>query len=108
MGRRVTRKRDIKPVHPGLLLAEEFMRPAGVTQYRLAKDTGLSPIHISHIIRGKRGITAETAMRLGRFFGMSAAFWINAQAHYDLLVAEAKLARTVEREVTPFENYVPA
>jgi len=104
----MTRKRDIKPVHPGLLLAEEFMRPSGVTQYRLAKDTGLSPIQVSHIIRGKRGITAETAMRLGRFFGMSAEFWINAQAHYDLQVAEAKLTRTIEREVTPFGNYAHA
>jgi addiction module HigA family antidote len=104
----MTRKRDIKPVHPGLLLAEEFMRPSGVTQYRLARDTGLSPIHISHILRGKRGVTAETAMRLGRFFGMSAAFWMNAQAHYDLLTAEARLARTVEREVTPFGDYAHA
>lgn len=98
----MTRKRDMKPVHPGRLLAEEFMRPSGVTQYRLAKDAGLAAIQVSLIVRGKRGITAETAMRLGKFFGMSAAFWMNAQAHYDLLTAEARLARTVEREVTPF------
>ena len=104
----MTRKRDIKPVHPGSLLAEEFMRPSGVTQYRLAKATGISPIQISHIVRGKRAITAETAMRLGRFFGMSAAFWMNAQAHYDLLKAEARLARTIEREVTPFEHLAHA
>jgi addiction module HigA family antidote len=103
-----TRKRDIKPVHPGQLLAEEFMRPAGVTQYKLAKDTGLSPIHVSHIIRGKRSVTAETAMRLGRFFGMSAEFWVNAQAHYDLLIAEAKLTRIIEREVTPFTDHAHA
>lgn len=100
----MARKRDIKPVHPGLLLEEEFMLPTGVTQYRLAKDTGLSPIQISLIVRGKRAITAETAMRLGRFFGMSAEFWINAQAHFDLQTAEAKLSRTVEREVTPFKD----
>jgi antitoxin HigA-1 len=97
----MARKRDIKPVHPGHLLAEEFMRPSKVTQYRLAKDTGLSPIQVSLIVRGKRSITAETAMRLGRFFGMSAEFWINAQAHYDLLSVEARLTPTIEREVTP-------
>ena len=104
----MTRKRNIKPVHPGLLLAEEFMRPSKVTQYRLAKDTGMSPIQVSLIVRGKRSVTAETAMRLGRFFGMSAAFWINAQAHYDLQTAEAKLTRTIEREVTPFESFAHA
>jgi addiction module HigA family antidote len=100
----MARKRDIKPVHPGKLLAEEFMGPAGVTQYRLAKDTGLSPIQVSHIVRGKRAITAETAMRLGRFFSMSAEFWVNAQAHYDLQTVKEKLARTINREVIPYEN----
>lgn len=104
----MARKRDIQPVHPGLLLAEEFMAPSGVSQYRLAKDTGLSPIQVSLIVRGKRSITAETAMRLGRYFGMSATFWMNAQAHYDLLVAETKLTRTIEREVTPFDNHAHA
>jgi addiction module HigA family antidote len=107
-GGAMARKRDIKPVHPGLFLAEEFMRPMGVTQYRLAKDAGLSPIQVSLIVRGKRSITAETAMRLGRFFGMSAEFWINAQAHYDLQTATAKLTRTIEREVRPFTGYVHA
>lgn len=104
----MTRKRDIKPVHPGYLLAEEFMRPAKVSQYKLAKDTGLSPIQVSLIVRGKRAITAETAMRLGRYFGMSADFWMNAQAHYDLLTAEAKHMRTIAREVTPLEHYATA
>jgi addiction module HigA family antidote len=79
-----------------------------VTQYRLAKDTGLSPIQVSLIVRGKRSITAETAMRLGRFFVMSAEFWVNAQAHYDLQMATAKLTRTIEREVTPFTGYIHA
>ena len=100
----MSRKRDIPPVHPGFLLAEEFMRSSGVSQYRLAKDTGLSPIQVSHIVRGKRAITAETALRLGRFFGMSPLFWVNAQAHYDLLMAEAKLSRIVERDVTPLDR----
>ncbi len=101
MARTTLRKRDIKPVHPGVLLAEEFMKPSGVSQYRLAKDTGMSPIQVSLIVRGRRAITAETAMRLARFFGMSADFWVNAQAHYDLQMAEEKLSRSVAREVTP-------
>jgi addiction module HigA family antidote len=107
-GEAMTRKRDIKPVHPGHLLAEEFMRPSGVTQYRLAKDTGLSPIQVSLIVRGKRAITAETALRLGRFFGMSAEFWVNAQAHYGLLSVKAPITRAIEREVTPLESYAHA
>ncbi|MDD2325634.1 MAG: HigA family addiction module antitoxin [Alphaproteobacteria bacterium] len=100
----MARKRDIQPVHPGTLLLEEFLQPSGLSQYRLAKDTGLSPIQVSLIVRGKRAVTAETALRLGRFFGMSPDFWMNAQAHYDLLVAETKWSRVVEREVTPFET----
>lgn len=104
----MTRKRDIKPVHPGRFLAEEFMRGLNVTQYRLAKATGISPIQVSLIVRGKRGITAETAMRLGRFFKMSPQFWMNAQAHYDLLVAQGKHARKIEREVMPYTECVTA
>lgn len=102
--RKHARKRDIAPVHPGVLLAEEFMKPSGVTQYRLAKDAGLSPIQVSLIVRGRRAITAETALRLGRFFGMSADFWMNAQAHYDLQLAEEKLSRALAREVTPLRG----
>jgi addiction module HigA family antidote len=104
----MTRKRDIKPVHPGKLLAEEFMRPSGVTQYRLSKATGLSPIQVSHIVRGKRSVTAETALRLGRFLEMSPEFWMNAQAHYDLMMASTRLARTVKREVTPLSEWAHA
>ena len=99
------RKRDIKPVHPGKLLLEEFMKPCAITQYRLAKETRLAPIQISHIIRGKRSITAETAMRLARYFNMSAAFWLNAQAHYDLLITEEKLEKKIFREVVPMQDF---
>jgi antitoxin HigA-1 len=101
----MTRKRDIPPVHPGQLLAEEFMRPSGVSQYRLAKDTGLSPIQVSLIVRGRRAVTAETAMRLGRFFSMSADFWINAQSHYDLLITQSRLGRMIEKEVVPLSGH---
>ena len=73
----MTRKRDIKPVHPGHLLAEEFMRPSKVTQYRLAKNTGLSPIQVSLIVRGKRAISADTALRLGIYFRLPPQFWVN-------------------------------
>lgn len=102
----MSRKRDIPLVHPGHLLAEEFMRPSGISQYRLAKDTGLSPIQVSLIVRGRRAVTAETALRLGRFFGMSADFWVNAQAHYDLLSAQSRLARTIDKEVTPLSSHI--
>lgn len=94
-------KRQIGPIHPGVLLLEEFLRPSQVSQYRLARDAGMSRIQVSEIVRGRRSITAETALRLGRFFGMSPEFWLNAQAHYDLLVTEAKLSKTLAKEVLP-------
>jgi addiction module HigA family antidote len=100
--------RDAKPVHPGRLLAENYMRPAGITQYRLAKASGLSPIQVSHIVRGKRAISAETAMRLGRFFGNSAEFWLNAQAQYDLQALGKQLARKIERDVIPLAAWLHA
>ncbi|HUY68071.1 MAG TPA: HigA family addiction module antitoxin [Alphaproteobacteria bacterium] len=97
-------KRTAAPVHPGRLLAVKFMRPSGVTQYRLAKDTGLSPIQVSHIVRGKRAITVETAMRLGRFFRMPPEFWLHAQTHYDLLMGKKRMAKRIKREVTPLDD----
>ncbi len=72
-------KRKIKPVHPGRILREEFMEPARISQYRLAQATGLSQVQVGNIIRGKRSITAETALRLERALGMSAQTWMNLQ-----------------------------
>lgn len=75
--------------HPGEILLEEFLKPMGISQYRLAKDIGVDPARVNAIVHGKRGITPATAVRLSRYFGMSERFWINAQAHYDLEVEKA-------------------
>lgn len=93
--------RTLPPVHPGEILAEEFLVPMGVSQYRLAKSIDVPPRRINEIVHGKRGITADTALRLGRFFAIDPQFWINLQAHYDLEIARDRLADRLEREVTP-------
>ena len=77
------------------------MKPMGITQYRLAKDLSVKPLRISEIVRGKRGITADTALRLGRHFGLFCAYWMNLQALYEIEVAEDLLEDRLEREVTP-------
>jgi len=94
-------KRDFDPIHPGEILLEEFLRPMGISQYRLAKDISVAQRRISEITQGKRSVTADTALRLGRYFGMEAQFWLNLQSRYDLLCAEAELAKRLEKEVTP-------
>ena len=81
----------IPPIHPGEILLEEFMQPLGVSQYALAKAIGVSPRRINEIVHGKRGITADTALRLARFFGTSVRNWTNLQTHYDTEIAEEKL-----------------
>ena len=93
--------RDFEPIHPGEILLEEFLTPMGITQYRLAKSISVPQRRISEIVQGKRAISADTALRLGRFFGMEAQFWLNLQSRYDLLQAEAALAGRLEREVAP-------
>lgn len=95
------RKRDFEPIHPGEILLEEFLRPMEISQYRLAKDISVPQRRISEITQGKRSITADTALRLGRYFGMEAQFWLNLQSRYDLLQAEQELDARLEKEVTP-------
>lgn len=94
-------KRKPKPVHPGRILREEFMEPAGISQYRLAQATGLSQVQVGNIVRGKRGISAETALRLERALGMSAQTWMNLQMLYELEKASAEagplIKQTTER-----------
>lgn len=80
----------LAPVHPGEVLEEEFLKPFGISKYRLAKDLHIPPTRVGEIIHGKRGLTADTALRLARYFGTSAAFWINLQGQYDLEVTEEK------------------
>ena len=98
------RDKSLKPIHPGVILREEFMKPMDITQYRLAKDLSVKPLRISEIVRSKRGITADTALRLGRYFGLSAAYWMNLQALYEIEVAEDFLEDRLEEEVTPREE----
>jgi antitoxin HigA-1 len=92
----------IPPVHPGEILKEEFLDPLSITQYRLAKDINVPPRRINEIVHGKRSISADTALRLGRFFGMMPQFWINLQAHYDLEIEKDKLGHLLEKEVKIF------
>ncbi|MCH9736816.1 MAG: HigA family addiction module antidote protein [Actinomycetia bacterium] len=80
------------PIHPGEILSTEFLEPLGISQYRLAQAIGVSPRRINEIVHGKRGITADTSLRLARAFGMSDAFWLNIQARYDMDVASDKIA----------------
>jgi len=86
-------------VHPGEVLLEDFMKPLGLSQYRVAKDIGVSSLRISQIVHGKRSVTADTALRLARYFGTGPTVWLRLQARYDLEVTEAKMAERIEREV---------
>lgn len=98
----------LSPIHPGEVLLEDFMKPLGISQYRLAKDIGVSPMRISQIIRGERSITVDTAMRLARYFGTSAAVWLRLQVRYDLESAQASLGPRIEQEVKVYHEALPA
>ena len=89
----------LSPIHPGEILLEDFMKPFGLTQYRLAHDIGVTPIRISQIVNGHRSISVDTAMRLARYFGTSAAVWLRLQVRYDLEVAQGQLSDRINREV---------
>ncbi len=84
-------KRDFPPITPGEVLEEEFLKPMGLSQYRLAKEIHVSPRRINEIVKGKRSITADTALRLGRYFGTTAQFWVNLQSSYELERAAEKI-----------------
>ncbi len=87
--------------HPGEMLREEWLVPLGITPYRLAKETGMTPTRVSQILAGKRGISAETALRLSRYLGCSPEFWMNLQSRYELRRMRRELAETLE-EITPY------
>lgn len=91
--------KKLPPIHPGEVLLEDFMKPLGLSRYRVAKDIGVPALRISQIVRGQRSITADTAMRLARYFGTSSVIWLRLQARYDLEIAEAKMAKRIKREV---------
>jgi len=92
-------KQKIKPVHPGEILLEEFLKPMGISQNKLAVDIGVPPRRINEIVREKRRITAETALRLGRYFGISAQFWLGLQMDYDLDMEEDRLGDQLKQNV---------
>ncbi len=92
-------RKKLTPIHPGEILLEEFLKPLGISQYRIARDLSVPPRRINEIVQGKRGITADTALRLGRYFGTSARFWLNLQARYDLEVENDRLGRRLLKEV---------
>ena len=93
--------RDFPPVHPGEILLEEFLKPMGISQYRLAESIRVPARRINEIVLEKRGITADTALRLSRFFGNSAQFWMNLQTRYELESARDLSASRIDREVRP-------
>lgn len=87
------------PIHPGEILLSEFLEPLELSQYRLAKDISVPPRRINEIVHGARSITADTALRLSRYFGTSERFWLNLQARYDLEVEKDRLGERLDREV---------
>lgn len=89
--------RDFPPIHPGEVLITEFLKPMGISQYRLAKDIGVTPRRINEIVHGRRAITAETALRLARYFAMEAEFWLNLQTHFELESAQENLGGKLEQ-----------
>ena len=95
-------KQTLKPVHPGEILLDEFLKPMELSQYRLAKDIGVQPTRINQIVKGKAGVSADTALRLGKYFQMSAQFWLNLQTRYELEVARDKIGDRLDKEVSPY------
>jgi addiction module HigA family antidote len=90
-------KRKIEPIHPGEILLEEFLKPMKISQYRLALSIGVPARRINEIVHGIRGISADTGLRLSKFFGLSEGFWINLQARYSLEIEKVNLAETLEK-----------
>lgn len=89
----------IPPIHPGEILKEEFLEPLGLSQYRVAVDISVPPRRINEIVHGKRSISADTALRLARYFGTTDRFWLNLQTHYDLELQRDRLGKRLETEV---------
>jgi addiction module HigA family antidote len=98
----------LAPVHPGEILWEEFMKPLKISQNRLGRELRVPPRRINEIVHGKRAVTADTALRLSRFFGTTAEFWLGLQADYDLDLAKDKLSAVIEREVNPYITLIDA
>lgn len=91
--------KKLKPIHPGEILLEEFIKPYKITQYKVAKDINVSPRRINEIVHGGRAITTDTALRLGKYFKVSPEFWLNLQSHYDLEIAKDELEKILQNNV---------
>lgn len=96
--------KDLELISPGEILNEEFLRPFGISQNKLARDLDVPVARVNDIVRGKRGISADTALRLSAYFGTSAAFWLNLQTRHDLAVASAEVGAHVKRTVRPYRS----
>ena len=96
----------LDPIHPGEILLEEFLNPLGISQYRLAKEISVPPRRINEIVHGKRRISADTALRLSRFFGTSERVWLNLQLRFDLETEKERLQDVLEEEVSVFQEAV--
>ena len=97
-------KKRLPPIHPGEILLEEFLKPMDISQYRLAKSTSVPARRINEIVHGKRSISANTALRLSRFFGTSDRFWMNLQIRYDLEIEKDRLGRRLDKEVESLQE----
>ena len=102
----MAKSRKLPPIHPGETLREDFMKPLGISMNKLALDLHVPVTRIAEIVHGRRSVTPDTALRLGRYFDTSARFWLNAQAAYDLEVAQDELQRSIERDVRPLTGPV--
>lgn len=97
-------KKKLPNVHPGEVLKEEFLEPLEISQYRLAKEIAVPATRVGEIVKGTRSVTADTALRLAKYFGVSAEFWLNLQAMYDLEEAQGRVGRAIEKEVRVLER----
>ena len=95
-------RKRLEPIHPGEILREEFLTPLGISINRLAREICVSPARVSDIVNGRRGISADTALRLGRFFGVSPELWTGLQSDYDLRVARQKAGPEIEQRIHPY------
>jgi len=98
------KNKKLPPIHPGEILIEEFLKPMGISQYRLAKGISVTPGRINENVHGKRSISADTSLRLGRFFGISPQFWLNLQTRFDLELTADLLANRLEKEAQVFSS----
>jgi len=108
----MSNKDFLDPITPGEILREDFMEPMGISMNQLSRDIVVPPNRISEIVNGKRSITADTALRLERYFGIEAQFWLNLQSEYDLRIMKRKIGPDIERRILPVKktpsDYIPA